>query len=148
MDSVFKQQMEELALREPERKVAIEVDRLPPAMGDLGLVQQVTANLLGNAWKFTRQRQGATIRIRGSRNGAQSEYVVTDNGAGFDMKYADKLFGVFQRLHRPDEFEGTGVGLAVVHRIVERHGGRIWAEAEPGRGATFHFTLPAIEGAA
>lgn len=148
MDSVFKQQMEELAQREPERQVEIEMGQLPPAMGDLGLVQQVTANLLGNAWKFTRQCPGAAIRIRGRRKGTQAEYVVADNGAGFDMKYADKLFGVFQRLHRPEEFEGTGVGLAVVHRIVERHGGRIWAESEPGRGATFHFTLPTIEGAA
>ncbi len=148
MDSVFKQQLDELAQRDPGREVELQIEHVPPALGDIGLVQQVTANLLGNAWKFTRQRQGASIRVRGRRQGGQAEYSVIDNGAGFDMKYADKLFGVFQRLHRPEEFEGTGVGLAVVHKIVERHGGRIWAESEPGHGATFHFTLPTIEGAA
>jgi len=145
MATVVQEQLADLAQGEPERGVEVEVAPLPPVVGDPGLVRQVTANLLGNAWKFTRRRQDARISIRGQRNGPMVEYAITDNGAGFDMKYADKLFGVFQRLHRADEYEGTGVGLAVVHRIVERHGGRIWAESAPGRGATFHFTLPKTE---
>lgn len=145
MARVVEEQLADLAEDEPGRSVEVELAPLPPVVGDPGLVRQVTANLLGNAWKFTSRRQDARISIRGQRNGPMVEYAITDNGAGFDMKYAGKLFGVFQRLHRSDEYEGTGVGLAVVHRIVERHGGRIWAESEPGRGATFHFTLPKTE---
>jgi PAS domain S-box-containing protein len=117
---------------------------LPPAMCDPSLIHQVWANLLGNAMKFTRRRAGATIEVSGSVQGTESVYIVKDNGVGFDMRYSDKLFGVFQRLHGSDEFEGTGVGLALVQRVVSRHGGRVWAEGEVGRGASFFFSLPVV----
>jgi light-regulated signal transduction histidine kinase (bacteriophytochrome) len=126
------------------RHLEISVADLPACSADPALLRQVFVNLLSNAVKFTRSRDGANIEV-GCRTDAdpagQPVYFVRDNGAGFDMRYADKLFGVFQRLHREDEYEGTGVGLATVERIVHRHGGRIWAEAEPDKGATFSFTL-------
>ncbi len=100
------------------------------------------ANLLANAVKFSRRRQDALIEVGGRVEAGEALYWVKDHGAGFDMQYADKLFGVFQRLHRQDEFEGTGVGLAIAQRILRRHNGRIWAEGVPDAGATFWFTLP------
>jgi light-regulated signal transduction histidine kinase (bacteriophytochrome) len=106
------------------------------------LVRQALFNLIGNAFKFTRGRADARVEIGALQNGAETVYHVRDNGAGFDQRYAGKLFGVFQRLHRADEFEGTGVGLALVQRIVQRHGGRVWAEGRVNEGATFYFTLP------
>jgi signal transduction histidine kinase len=125
-----------------ERNIVWEVAALPPATGDAAMLRQVFANLLGNAVKYTRPREAAQIEI-GSAGEEDGRVVVfvRDNGVGFDMQYADRLFGVFQRLHRADEFEGTGIGLATVRRIVERHGGRTWAEGKPGEGATFYFTL-------
>ena len=122
----------------------VRIDELPACRADPGLLKLVFVNLLGNALKFSRDRDPAIIEVTardGEGAGDGPVYVVRDNGVGFDMRYADKLFGVFQRLHRAEEFEGTGVGLAIVARIVERHGGRIWAESAPGAGATFLFTL-------
>lgn len=128
------------------RSVDIALDPLPPCMGDARLLRQVWTNLLANAFKYTRDRGRPRVEI-GARPDGESQgqvvYHVRDNGVGFDMAYADKLFGVFQRLHRAEEYEGTGVGLAIVQRIVHRHGGRVWAEASPGAGAAFFFSLPA-----
>ena len=118
------------------------VDPLPPTSGDRTLLRQVLVNLIGNAFKFTRGRPHPQVEIGARREGQAVVYFVRDNGVGFDMRYADKLFGVFQRLHRADEFEGTGVGLALTQRIVQRHGGRIWADGKVDGGATFFFTLP------
>ena len=115
---------------------------LPATRGDPDLIRQVFAHLLSNAIKYTRHREVALIEIGGRSDSQQNVYYVKDNGVGFDPKYARKLFGVFQRLHHEHEFEGTGVGLALVQRILHRHGGRIWAEAKPNEGATFYFTLP------
>ena len=123
------------------RKIEWVIGDLPEAECDRGLIKQVFANLISNAIKYTRLRETAVIEIGQSTIDGKRVISVRDNGAGFNMKYADKLFGAFQRLHRQDEFEGTGVGLATVRRIVERHGGRIWAEAAVDKGATFYFTL-------
>jgi len=123
------------------RHVTINVGELPDCEADASLLKQVWLNLLTNALKYTRKRDPAVITIGCRREGVTDSYFVQDNGAGFDMKYADKLFGVFQRLHLADDYEGTGLGLALVQRIVQRHGGRVWTEAKLNVGATFHFTL-------
>jgi light-regulated signal transduction histidine kinase (bacteriophytochrome) len=122
--------------------VRFDLDELPPAHGDIAMVRQVLVNLLGNAIKFTRRRSAPVIEIGGTLADGTSAYFVRDNGEGFDEAFKDKLFRVFQRLHSEEEFEGTGVGLALVQRIVHRHGGEVRAEGRPGIGATFHFTLP------
>jgi two-component system sensor histidine kinase/response regulator len=123
------------------RKIEWKIGNLPDVICDQGLIKQVFANLISNALKYTHFRDNAVIEIGESTNGEESAIFIRDNGAGFDMKHADKLFGAFQRLHRAEEFEGNGVGLATVRRIVQRHGGRIWAESELNKGATFYFTL-------
>jgi signal transduction histidine kinase len=132
----------EIRCEEPAHPMTARIAALVPAAGDPGMVRQVLANLLRNAWKFTRGRAEPSVEVSCAPNGTEVAYAVRDNGVGFDMAHADKLFGIFQRLHRTDEFEGNGIGLALVRRIVERHGGRVWAEAAPDRGATFYFTLP------
>ncbi|MCM2316956.1 MAG: ATP-binding protein, partial [Thermoanaerobaculia bacterium] len=126
----------------PPSPVRVAIDELPPATCDLTLIRQVWRHLLDNAVKFSRMRTDATVEVGFRREGGRTIYFVRDDGVGFDMKYADKLFGVFQRLHTQTDFEGTGVGLAMVRRIVHRHGGEVWAEGEVGRGATFYFSLP------
>ena len=136
---------DELCGINPGRRMELRRSSLPAAFGDPALIRQVLANLLSNAIKFTRTKEEATIEIGGSRNGKEISYYVKDNGTGFDMRFYDKLFGVFQRLHSEEEFEGTGVGLAIVQRIIQRHGGRVWAEGETDRGASFYFTLPDTE---
>lgn len=133
--------LSELSSEIETRRIALEIGELPPCQADPNLLRQVFANLLGNAVKYTRKQEQPRIEVGWHRLGPQPAYFVRDNGAGFDMKYADKLFGVFQRLHSTREFEGTGVGLAIAARIVERHGGRIWAEAAPRQGATFYFSI-------
>ena len=124
-----------------DRKVDVTVGQLPPTMGDRALLRQVLTNLIGNAFKFTRQRPDARIEVGSRDDNGERVYYVKDNGAGFDMKYASKLFGVFQRLHPATDYEGTGVGLALVQRIIHRHGGRVWGEGRQNEGATFSFTL-------
>jgi PAS domain S-box-containing protein len=123
------------------RRVDIRIGELPDCQGDAGLINQVWVNLIANALKYTRRRETSVIEIGCKFEQGENIYFVRDNGAGFNMRYVDKLFGVFQRLHRADEFEGTGVGLAIVQRIIHRHGGRIWADAVIDQGATFSFTL-------
>ncbi len=123
-------------------KALIDVAELPAAAGDATVIRQVWCNLIGNALKYSAKRAEPRIKISGRIEGREAIYQVEDNGAGFDMRYADKLFGVFQRLHRTEDFSGTGVGLAIVHRIVARHGGRIWAQGAPDAGACFQFALP------
>jgi signal transduction histidine kinase len=124
------------------RKIELSISPLPPCYGEAALLNQVFVNLVGNAVKFSARAAEPRITIGTTDAGGETAYFVRDNGVGFDERYAEKLFGVFQRLHRADEFEGTGVGLAIVHRIVTRHGGRVWAEGKINGGATFYFTLP------
>ncbi|MEW6613764.1 MAG: ATP-binding protein, partial [Pseudomonadota bacterium] len=135
------QAAEHLRATQPQRPVTVVIVPDVIAHGDARLLQIALENLLGNAWKFTRKQADARIEFGMREQDGQPVYFVRDNGAGFDMAYADKLFGAFQRLHSPGEFEGHGIGLATVARIIARHGGRIWAEGAVGRGATFYFTL-------
>lgn len=125
-----------------DRHLEVTVQELPPAYGDPALLRQVLVNLLSNAIKFTAPRDPARIEVGGLVDGPDCTYYVKDNGVGFDMEQADRLFGVFQRLHGPTEFEGSGVGLAIVHKIIQRHGGRVWAEGRVNKGATIYFSLP------
>ena len=115
---------------------------LPPALGDQSLLYQVMQNLLANAVKFTKSRKTAVIEVGGQTENKENIYYVKDKGAGFDDRYISNLFHPFRRLHGREEYEGTGVGLAIVKRIVQRHGGRVWAEGKVGEGATFYFSLP------
>jgi light-regulated signal transduction histidine kinase (bacteriophytochrome) len=131
----------ELTTPQSRDRIDFSVGSLPFAVGDPSLLRQVWMNLISNAVKFTSKKDRAVIEVGAEQRGSEVVYFVRDNGAGFDPLYADKLFGVFQRLHSETEFEGTGVGLAIVQRIVHRHGGRVWAEGETGKGASFHFTF-------
>jgi PAS domain S-box-containing protein len=149
VDSLVREVVEEVLHTEPpvDRSQSaaaphIEVEPLPPARGDRGLLRQVWANLIANAVKYSSKAARPFIQVSGRQVGAESHYSVRDNGVGFDMEYAEQLFRVFQRLHRADEFSGTGVGLAIVHRVVTRHGGRVWAEGKVDQGAVFSFALP------
>ena len=144
MSALAREALAEAKAAAPNTNAEVVIGELPPAMGDRTLLRQVFVNLLSNALKFTR-RTAAKIEVVAEHQAGEQVYVVRDNGAGFNMQYAGKLFGVFQRLHSEEEFEGTGVGLAIVQRIVQRHGGRIWAESSPGNGASFFFTLATRE---
>ena len=137
--------VDELRAREPQRKVEFESNGALSAKGDERLLRIALTNLLGNSWKFTRTRQPAHISFGGETRDGEAVFFVKDDGVGFDMRYAQKLFGAFQRLHNTTEFEGSGIGLATVQRIVHRHGGRVWAESEVGKGTTLYFTLPAAD---
>jgi PAS domain S-box-containing protein len=134
----------ELRSASPERQVTVTIQEPLPAKGDPGLLNLVLVNLLGNAWKFTREREHARIEFGAEDGDGETIYFVRDNGTGFDMQYAARLFGPFQRLHSPDEFAGIGIGLAIVQRIIRQHNGRVWAHGEVGEGATFYFTLPEV----
>ena len=138
---LVRQVWEDLRQERTARQIEITVGELPICEGDPVLLKQVLANLLSNALKYTRTRDITRIEV-GSRD--STVYYVRDNGVGFDMRYSGKLFGVFQRLHRAEEYEGTGAGLAIVQRIIHRHGGRVWAEASVNQGATFYFTVGVI----
>ena len=126
------------------RDIEWRIGKLPEAEVDANLFRQVLVNLLSNAIKFSRNQSKAVIEIASREEDGETILFVRDNGAGFDPRHADKLFGVFQRLHRQDEFEGTGIGLATVQRIIKKHGGRVWAESQPGQGTTFYFTVPTV----
>ena len=132
----------ELTRESESERIDFKLGKLPPAEGDPSLLHQVWVNLISNAIKFTSKKEHAVIEVGTKKSDSENIYCVRDNGAGFDIQYVDKLFGVFQRLHSDDEFEGTGVGLAIVQRIVQRHGGRVWAEGDVDKGATFYFALP------
>jgi len=140
LSETARQLAEELKAAEPRRQVQVAIEAGLSVEGDRTLLRLVLQNLLGNAFKFSARSPSARIEF-GRQSGADHAFFVRDNGAGFDMRFADRLFGVFQRLHSQSEFAGTGVGLATVQRIVRRHGGRIWAESEAGKGATFFFTM-------
>ena len=139
--ALVQQVLEDLHAERAGRQVEIKLGDLPPCRAEPTLLKQVFVNLLSNALKYSRQREVAHIEVGCRESNGQRVYFVKDNGVGFDMQYANKLFGVFQRLHGAEEYEGTGVGLAIVQRIIHRHGGSVWAEAAVDRGATFYFTL-------
>ncbi len=141
-DDLVRQALEELNAEVMRHPVDFRIAELPACHADVVLLRQVFVNLLSNALKFTRRRDPAIVEVGGRCDSGERVYFVKDNGVGFDMRYVDKLFGVFQRLHRMEDYEGTGVGLALVQRIIHRHGGRVWAEGAIDRGATFYFTLP------
>jgi signal transduction histidine kinase len=145
LDAMAKSVCDEIRAETPDRDVALTLGPLPRVRGDPRLLRIALTNLLSNAWKYTAPRATAHVDVTGSAAEGQGEVVVGDDGVGFDPTYAHKLFGVFQRLHGDHEFEGTGIGLATVRRIVTRHGGRVWAEGRPGKGARFHMVLPLAE---
>ena len=142
MERLVAEIMEELKENYPERKIDFQVQSLPSAYGDMSLMNQVFTNLISNAIKYSKSREVATIQIGGRMEGNKNIYYVKDNGVGFDEKQVDRIFEVFQRLHKDEEFEGTGVGLSIVQRIIQRHGGEIWAKGKVNEGAEFYFSLP------
>ncbi len=143
--ALVRQALEELGTETKGRRVEFMNDELPECQADPNLLKQVWINLLSNALKYTRKREATRIEIGWKKENDEQVFFVKDNGVGFDMQYAGKLFGIFQRLHRAEDYEGTGVGLAIVQRIVHRHGGRVWAEGQVDDGATFYFSLPFVE---
>jgi len=142
MSNIAKRVCAEQQAAVPDRQIEISIEELAPAWADNSLTQQILGYLVENAIKFTRPRDIAQIEISCQSDGRMNTYTVKDNGVGFDMTYVDKVFGMFQRLHTDDEFEGVGIGLALTQRLVRRHGGTLWAESTLGEGTTLYFTLP------
>ncbi|MFW6131835.1 MAG: ATP-binding protein [Candidatus Aminicenantaceae bacterium] len=142
MNNLVKNVIQEITNNIHDRKLQWNISSLPPAHGDLAMIRQVFLNLLANALKFTRTRKTAIIQIKGQEGKEQNTYSVKDNGVGFDMNHINKLFDVFKRLHSTREFEGSGLGLAISQRIIQKHGGKIWAEGKRNKGATFYFSIP------
>lgn len=147
MKPLVEQVVAEFRAIDRARAVDVTLGPLPDTIGDPAMLRQVWVNLLSNAFKYTRPCPAPAVTIDGWTQNGEQVYRIRDNGVGFDMRYVDKVFTVFQRLHPATEFEGTGVGLALVSRILERHSGRIWADSDVGRGATFQFAMPAAGGA-
>ena len=141
MKALVREVFDELKEIYPKRNIKFKLREIPPATGDINLIRLVFSNLISNAIKFTEPRKIAGIEIGSLQKNNQLFYYVKDNGVGFEMKYADKIFRVFQRLHSSEEFEGTGVGLAIVQKIIHKHGGEVIAEGEVNKGATFYFSL-------
>ncbi|MFZ2197175.1 MAG: ATP-binding protein, partial [Thermodesulfovibrionales bacterium] len=146
MEELAQKLVDELTPTIGERDIKFEIKQMPAAYGDVFMINQVLLNLLSNAIKFTHTRETAMIEAGGYIENNENVYYVHDNGIGFDMKLSDRLFGLFQRIHSSQEVEGTGLGLVIVKNIIEKHGGRVWAEGRPDEGATFYFTLPGKEG--
>ncbi len=144
MDRLVRETLADLRFETNGRDIHWRIGGLPEVSGDRAMLKLVVQNLLSNAIKYTRPRERAVVEVNSTRNEEDVVFFVRDNGVGFDMAYANKLFDVFQRLHHAEVFEGTGIGLATVRRIVQRHGGRVWAEGRVGEGATFYFSLPPI----
>jgi two-component system sensor histidine kinase/response regulator len=142
MNELVQALADEIKIANPDINYALVMQNLPPAFCDQGLITQVWTNLISNAVKYSKNNKHAVIEVGSDVVNGQQTYYVKDNGAGFDMQHACKLFSAFQRLHKQEEFEGTGVGLATAHRIITGHGGQIWAEAEVNQGATFYFSIP------
>lgn len=142
LNALAREVLDGLAKERAGREVEVRLSKLPDCFGDPHLLKQVFVNLLANAFKFTLRKEKAIIEVGCQEQNDERIYFVRDNGAGFDMQYKEKLFNVFQRFHSREQFDGTGIGLSIVQRIILRHGGRIWAEAEVDKGATFYFTLP------
>lgn len=142
IESIFQNVFNELKQSNEDRNIVLEMEPLPKVYADRTLLQQVISNLLSNSFKFTNTRETAKIKVGFEVGKKEYIYYVKDNGVGFNMKYSDKLFGLFQRLHGQNEFDGTGVGLSIVQRIIRRHGGDVWAEGKVDEGATFYFSLP------
>ena len=142
MEDLVRNVWDKLSVLREGCDITLDIGRLPVAYGDLATIREVLVNLLSNAVKFTRTREHAIVNVSGREENGETVYTVRDNGVGFDMVYEDRLFNVFQRLHSVEDFEGTGIGLALVKRIVLRHGGRVRAESKPGEGAAFSFSLP------
>jgi light-regulated signal transduction histidine kinase (bacteriophytochrome) len=145
MEALARETFAQVCAARADIDVELVVEPLPEAIGDRSLLGEVFANLFGNALKYSRDVEKRRVAVTGRREADQNVYEVSDNGIGFEMRFAEKLFGLFERLHSVDEIEGTGVGLAIVARIVKRHGGRVWAEGHPGRGARFAFSIPVQE---
>lgn len=142
MTSLVKEIGQNIQQQFPERKLMFQVNELAQAYGDEELIKKVCQQLMANAVKFTKQKETATIEVFSEEKDGQQVYAIKDNGDGFDMNYYGKLFGVFQRLHHKSEFDGVGIGLAIVHKIMTRHKGKVWAEGKVKQGATFYFSLP------